>query len=220
MHKYSKHGFRNFIVCAGYKQEVIKDYFLKYRELNSEFTVDFEDDTISFHSKVVENWTVTVVNTGLTSMTGYRVFDAASRYLPESCTTFALTYGDGLTNADLGKELEFHREHGKVGTVLGIHPPARFGEMVIKNSEVVKFSEKKPLEASWISGGFFFFEKEFVSYLEANLELVLEEEPMKKLVEDKQLRVYQHEGFWACMDTQRDHDLLENLLMANQAPWI
>jgi glucose-1-phosphate cytidylyltransferase len=219
MSKYSQHGFRKFVVCAGYKAEVIKDYFLRYQEINSEFTVDMRDQSVTFHSKQTEDWSVTVAFTGAESMTGYRIHDATRRFLGDA-PTFAVTYGDGLTDVDLAAELAFHEAHGRTGTVLGIHPPARFGEILASDGLVSTFAEKKPLTASWISGGFFFFQNRFVKYVSNDEDLVLEEAPLRTLVEQKELMLFEHDGFWACMDTQRDHDLLDAMASSGDAPWL
>lgn len=219
MNKYSRHGFRNFVVCAGYKAEVIKDYFLNYRAINSDFTVDMKEDSVTFHSRHDEDWSVTVVDTGADSMTGYRIHNATKRFLGDS-KTFGVTYGDGLTDADLGRELQFHLDKGKIGTVLGIHPPARFGEIRAEEGVVQVFAEKKPLETSWISGGFFFFEAAFTKFVSDDPQLVLEEKPLENLVSQKELAIFEHDGFWACMDTQRDHDTLEKMVRNQSAPWL
>ncbi|MFF2275663.1 sugar phosphate nucleotidyltransferase [Agromyces sp. NPDC058126] len=218
MDTYAGFGFRRFVVCAGYKAEVIKDYFLNYQKIHSDFTVDMRRRTVTFHSNGVEDWSVTVADTGATTMTGYRVHDATDRFLAD-CDTFALTYGDGLTDANLGAELAFHRAHGKIGTVLGIHPPSRFGELKAKHDAVTTFAEKRPLANSWISGGFFFLDRRFTSYLSSDPDLVLEESPMRSLVADHELMMYRHEGFWACMDTQRDRDQLDALANGPNPPW-
>lgn len=219
MSSYAQHGFRRFIVCAGYKAEIIKAYFLNYQEIHSDFTVDMRERTVSFHSNGIEDWSVTVADTGELSMTGFRVSDAVTRFLGDA-ETFALTYGDGLSNVDLAAELAFHQGHGRIGTVLGIHPPARFGEIRAEDGQVTTFAEKKPLSTSWISGGFFFFNREFTSYVSKDPALVLEESPMNRLVAAGELMVYEHEGFWACMDTQRDHDQLSELAASQLAPWL
>lgn len=219
MTKYAAHGFRDFVICAGYKAEVIKTYFLNYQAINSDFTIDMRNDDIVFHQRNHEDWTVTVADTGAESMTGFRIFEATRRFLGDR-ETFALTYGDGVTDANLAEELAFHRAHGRIGTVLGTHPVARFGEIRESDSVVTTFSEKRPLEDTWISGGFFFFNRGFREYLSADEGLVLEESPLRSLVADEQLTMYRHDGFWACMDTQRDHDMLERLVESNQAPWL
>jgi glucose-1-phosphate cytidylyltransferase len=219
MSTYANHGFRRFVICAGYKAEVIKSYFLNYQEMHSDFTVDMRERSRVFHSNGIEDWSVTVADTGGTTMTGYRIHDAAERFLGDA-DTFALTYGDGLTNVDLAAELAFHQAHGRIGTVLGIHPPARFGEIRADDGLVTTFAEKKPLAASWISGGFFLFNRGFTDYVSADPSLVLEGSPMNRLVADKQLMVYEHEGFWACMDTQRDHDQLSAQAASANAPWL
>lgn len=218
MTKYAQHGFRNFVICAGYKAEVIKDYFLNYQAINSDFTVDMSSGLVSFHSKHHEDWSITVADTGADSMTGYRIFDATRRFLGDR-QTFGVTYGDGLTDADLGAELAFHQNSVRKGTVLGIHPPARFGEIIVDGDAVTTFAEKRPL-SGWISGGFFFFEREFCDYLSDNTQLVLEEQPLRDLVHDRELSLYQHDGFWACMDTQRDHDQIESMALSGSAPWL
>ncbi len=219
MSQYAKHGFREFVVCAGYKADVVKDYFLNYQAINSDFTVDMSQEKVEFHSRNHEDWKVTVADTGATSMTGYRIYEATRRFLGDR-KTFAVTYGDGLTDVNLAAELEFHLSQGRTGTVLGIHPPARFGELREDDGVVTTFAEKRPLATSWISGGFFFLNSEFTGYLEDRQDLVLEEEPLRKLVDDRQLSMFHHDGFWACMDTQRDHDMLEELVNGNKAPWL
>lgn len=219
MTKYARHGFRNFVICAGYKADTIKTYFLNYQAINSDFTIDMRHDEITFHQRNHEDWKVTVADTGAESMTGYRIHHATERFLGDS-PTFALTYGDGLTDADLAEELAFHAEHGLIGTVLGTHPVARFGEIRESDNVVTTFSEKRPLEDTWISGGFFFLNQGFRKYLSDEESLILEEGPLRSLVADEQLAMYRHDGFWACMDTQRDHDMLERLVETNAAPWM
>lgn len=219
MSTYAGYGFRRFVICAGYKAEVIKAYFLNYQEIHSDFTVDMRARSVAFHSNGIEDWSVTVADTGGTSMTGYRIHDAAARFLGDA-DTFALTYGDGLTDVNLAAELAFHHAHGRIGTVLGIHPPSRFGEIRATDGLVTTFAEKKPLATSWISGGFFFFDRKFTSYVSDDPALVLEESPMSRLVADEQLMLFEHEGFWSCMDTQRDHDQLSLLAASTNAPWL
>ncbi|NGX57763.1 MAG: Glucose-1-phosphate cytidylyltransferase [Chlamydiae bacterium] len=219
MRHYRKHGFRKFILCVGYKSHVIKDFFLNYSTLNSDFTIDLKTNQKTIHSAHYdEDWEVTLAYTGEQTMTGARVAIATKKYLGES-EHFAVTYGDGLTNADLRSEWEFHLEHKKIGTVLGVNPPSRFGEICLEGSEVVKFQEKPEFKQNWINGGYFFFRREFCSYLSEKEDCFLEMKPLVKLAEDGQLNLYQHSGFWSCMDTQRDRDRLEQLWKTGEAPW-
>ena len=219
MRYYSSFGFRRFVVCAGFKSEVIKGYFLNYHSMNSDFTVDLGSRDLTYHgAHHDEDWQVTVAYTGELTMTGGRIGRAAARYLGDA-EHFAVTYGDGLTNANLADEFEFHRRHGKIGTVLAINPPSRFGELVAEGDIISNFSEKPELVSSWINGGYFFFKREFTRYLTESADLVLEKEPLTGLAADGELTMYRHSDFWACMDTQRDHDELEQLWKSGRAPW-
>lgn len=220
MHSYRKHGFRKFILCTGFKSEVIKDYFLNYASLNSDFTVDLKTNHLTVHSiDHEEDWEVTVAYTGDKTMTGGRIAIAAEKYLGES-THAAVTYGDGLTNANLKHELLFHLDHKKIGTVLGVNPPSRFGEILLRGDEVIEFSEKPEFKEKWINGGFFFFHRDFFSrYLSKEENCILEGIPLVELAKNGQLNLFKHSGFWACMDTQRDRDYLNQLWNSGQAPW-
>jgi glucose-1-phosphate cytidylyltransferase len=220
MHLYHRHGFRKFILCAGFKSEVIKEYFLNYASLNSDFTVDLKKNHLTVHSiDHGEDWEVTVAYTGEQSMTGARIAIAAEKYLGNT-EHAAVTYGDGLTNANLRHEFEFHLSHGKIGTLLGVNPPSRFGEILLQENDVMEFSEKPEFKENWINGGFFFFKRDFFKkYLSKDPECILERTPLVKLAEDGQLSLYKHRGFWACMDTQRDRDHLQQLWSSGQAPW-
>ncbi|MCE5317038.1 MAG: glucose-1-phosphate cytidylyltransferase [Parachlamydia sp.] len=220
MHLYRRHGFRKFVLCSGFKSEVIKSYFLNYASMNSDFTVDLKTNNLTVHSiDHEEDWEVTVAYTGEATMTGGRVAIAAEKYLGNS-EHFAVTYGDGLSNVNLSAEFAFHSSHGRIGTVLGVNPPSRFGEILLDGDEVVEFSEKPEFKENWINGGFFFFRREFAAkYLSKEEGCVLEKGPLVKLAEDRQLNIYRHRGFWACMDTQRDRDQLNQLWNSGQAPW-
>jgi glucose-1-phosphate cytidylyltransferase len=220
MHLYRRHGFRKFILCSGFKSEVIKSYFLNYASMNSDFTVDLKTNNLTVHSiDHEEDWEVTVAYTGETTMTGARIAIAAEKYL--NSDHFAVTYGDGLSSVNLREEFAFHLAHNKLGTVLGINPPSRFGEIHLEGDEVAQFSEKPDFKENWINGGFFFFKREFVSkYLSKEEGCILEKRPLVALAEDRQLNIYRHKGFWACMDTQRDRDTLNQLWSSGKAPWI
>lgn len=220
MHVYRRHGFKKFVLCTGFKSEVIKDYFLNYTSRHSDFTVDLSSRDVSYHSvHHHEDWQVTVAYTGELTMTGGRLAIAAEKYLGDA-EHAAVTYGDGLTDANLKEEFEFHLSHGKLGTVLGVNPPSRFGEICLDGDTVAQFSEKPDFHEKWINGGYFFFKREFFGqYLKKEESCVLEKKPLVKLAEDKQLNLYKHQGFWACMDTQRDRDELNKLWQSGQAPW-
>lgn len=220
MHIYRSHGFKKFILCTGFKSEVIKSYFLNYASMNSDFTVDLKSNSLTVHSiDHEEDWEVTVAYTGELTMTGGRLARAAEKYLGNS-EHVAVTYGDGLTNANLSAEFDFHLSHGKMGTVLGVNPPSRFGEIRLEGDRVAEFAEKPEFVEKWINGGYFFFQREFFSkYLSKSEECVLEKAPLVKLAEDGQLNLYKHRDFWACMDTQRDRDQLNQLWLKGEAPW-
>lgn len=221
MRLYSGFGFKKFILCTGFKSEVIKSYFLNYSSLNSDFTVDLKSNHLTLHSSHHnEDWEVTVAFTGEESMTGARVAIAAEKYLGDAPHA-AVTYGDGLTNANLLQEFQFHLAHGKLGTVLGVNPPSRFGEIRLEGDNVKEFAEKPEFTQQWINGGFFFFKNEFFGkYLSKNVDCILERQPLVDLANDGQLNLFKHPGFWACMDTQRDRDHLNKLWESGQAPWI
>jgi len=219
MRLYARHGFRRFVVCTGFKSEVIKEYFLNYSALNSDFTVDIRTGKTTVHSVEHDNdWQVTVAYTGELTMTGGRIGRAAKKYLGDA-ENFGVTYGDGLTDADLTAEYEFHLNHGKIGTVLGVNPPSRFGELKLDGDMVAEFAEKPEFTNDWINGGFFFFRREFLQYLSEDENLILERTPLIHLARDKQLMLYKHRDFWQCMDTQRDREQLEKLWATGQAPW-
>jgi glucose-1-phosphate cytidylyltransferase len=219
MHTYANYGFKRFILCLGYKAEVIKSYFLNYAAMNSDFTVELKSDNVTVHSVDHEqDWQVTLASTGETTMTGARVARAAEKYLG-TATHFAVTYGDGLTDADLNAEFAFHLSHGKIGTVLGANPPSRFGQLKLDGDCVSTFDEKPEFGDEWINGGYFFFHRRFLPYLSTEEMCVLERAPLVKLANDGQLAMLRHNGFWACMDTQRDLDQLNQQWASGDAPW-
>ena len=219
LRKYSQHGFKRFVLCLGYKAEVIKSYFLNYASMNSDFTVELMTNNATVHSiDHDQDWKVTLAYTGELTMTGARVAKAASKYLGDA-QHFAVTYGDGLTDANLADEYEFHLREGRVGTLLGVNPPSRFGELKLDGAKVQQFSEKPDFHDQWINGGYFFFSRQFLSYLDADESCVLERQPLIRLAERGQLSMYQHRGFWACMDTQRDKEYLEKLWASGECPW-
>lgn len=219
MRGYARHGFRRFVLCLGYKAEVIKAYFLNYAYMNADFTVDLKKNSLTVHSiDHDQDWTVTLADTGELAMTGARVARAAEKYLGDA-PHFAVTYGDGLTDADLAEEFAFHVAEKRLGTILGVNPPSRFGELRVVGSSVQEFSEKPDFADSWINGGYFFFKRDFLRYLSADDACVLEREPLVELARDEELSVFKHRGFWACMDTQRDRENLEKIWSSGRAPW-
>ncbi len=219
MRSYSAHGFKRFVLCLGFRGDVIKEYFLDYSAINSDFTVSLDTNEVTVHSvDHDDDWVVTLAETGESTMTGARVAYAAAKYL-DSAEHFGVTYGDGLTDADLAAELDFHARHGGIGTILGVSPPSRFGQLRLNGEEVVEFAEKPEFAGTWINGGYFFFRRGFLSYLSADDSCVLEREPLMRLAADSELKVFRHEGFWFSMDTQRDREHLEAAWAAGQAPW-
>jgi glucose-1-phosphate cytidylyltransferase len=166
-----------------------------------------------------EDWEVTIAYTGEFTMTGARVAIAAEKYLL-SAENFAVTYGDGLTDVNLLEEYKFHLSHNKIGTVLGINPPSRFGELKISGNSVIEFEEKPEFIEKWINGGYFFFKRAFLSYLSKDASCILERSPLKNLALDNELSIFNHRGFWACIDTQRDLDNINNIWKSGNAPWV
>ena len=165
MRSYANHGFRRFVLCLGYKSDVIKSYFLNYASMNSDFTVKLPTNEVTIHSiDHDQDWDVTLAYTGELTMTGARVARAAERYLGDA-EHIAVTYGDGLTDADLGTELQFHLEQSRIGTVMGVNPPSRFGELKSDGEQVIKFDEKPRFGENWVNGGYFFFKRDFLKYL-------------------------------------------------------
>jgi glucose-1-phosphate cytidylyltransferase len=215
MQTYARFGHKDFYVALGYKSEVIKEYFLNYRMLNADFTVDLSSGFVSPHQVDSEDWRVTLVNTGNSSMTGGRVKRMQSFIGNETCM---LTYGDGLADIDLDALLSFHRSHGKMVTVSAVRPAARFGELELDGTRVTSFQEKPQLHEGWINGGYFVLEPEFFELIGGDSTL-LEREPLEQAAAMDQLRAWRHEGYWQCMDTKRDRDALEELWSSSKAPW-
>jgi glucose-1-phosphate cytidylyltransferase len=217
MKQYSYFGFNDFIICLGYKGEKIKEYFSHYYQNHSDMTIDLRNNgEIIVHKKVFEPWRVTLVDTGMSTMTGGRV-KRIKDYIGNN--TFMLTYGDGVSDINITKLLEFHRKHGKLATVTAVQPYGRFGSLdLAENSQVKGFQEKIQGDGRWINGGFFVMEPKVFDYIEGD-QTVLEKEPLEKLANDGQLMAYKHKGFWHCMDTLRDKNNLEQLWNSDQAPW-
>ena len=214
---FEKHNMQDFHLALGYKANFIKDYFLKYNSLNNDFSVNLKSGKIEFNDIIEENWNINLTDTGLNTMTGGRLLRLKESLKNEE--TFMLTYGDGVSNIDLTRLLEFHKSHGKIATVTAVRPPVRFGELIINDNKVEEFAEKPQAEKGWINGGFFVFNKEIFNYIE-NDSIMLEREPLEKLSKLGELMAYKHDDFWQCMDTIREKEILEGLLNSNSAPWL
>lgn len=214
---YAYYGFKDFVLCLGYRGNMIKDYFLNYGIMNTDLTLKLGSNEIKIHNQHQEkDWTITFAETGEEAQTGARV-KKIEKYIDEDL--FMLTYGDGVANIDVKELVEFHKSHGRIGTVTGVHPSSRFGELVIKNKQVVEFSEKPQIKEGFINGGFFVFNKKFFDYLKEDDNCYLEKEPLEKLALDKELMVYPHEDFWQCMDTYRELEILNDLWKSPAPPW-
>ena len=218
MDTFSFYGHKDFYIALGYKGEVIKDYFRNYSNLNKDFKINLESGDIQFirnDTLKKRDWNVTLVDTGLNSLTGRRV-KLMKPYLEDD--TFFLTYGDGLADINLDNLLKFHKSNAKILTISAVRPPARFGELEILNNMVTDFKEKPQLHQGWINGGYFVVEPSFFDHI-PNENIMLEREPLEKITSIKQLMAYKHNGFWQCMDTRRDKELLETLYKQDP-PWI
>lgn len=221
MKYYAHWGHNQFILCLGYKGQVIKDFFLNYEALTRDFTIKLgSSKSIAYHDQHDEqDWQVTLAETGLNAMTGARV-KRIKKYLAGD-ENFMLTYGDGLGNVDIDKLLQFHLSHGKIFTMTGVRPPSRFGELLSDSfGRVTEFNEKPQTSGGLISGGFFICRKEIFNYLDDSESLILEREPIDNLVKDGQVMVYEHNGFWHPMDTNRDYLYLNELCNKGEAPWV
>ena len=218
MKEYSHYGFNEFVICAGYKQQIIKEYFNNYYLYNSDVTFDFSDggNKIRYEHISIEPWKVTVVDTGLNTMTGGRI-KRIRDYVEDD--TFMLTYGDGVSDIDLKKELEFHKKHGKLATVASVSVHQQFGVISsARGGRVTSFREKSDKDMLVINGGYMILEPGVFDLIEGD-DTVWERGPMEKLVEMGELMNYHHEGYWQCMDTRREREVLEGLWETGRAPW-
>jgi len=211
---YSAYGINDFIICCGYKGYIIKEYFANYFLHMSDVTFDMQTNTMQVHQQYSEPWKVTLVNTGLTTMTGGRL-KRVREYIKDE--TFCFTYGDGIADIDVSKLIEFHRAQNTLATVTGIQTLGRFGALEIKGSRVAKFKEK-PDDGTWVSGGFFVLEPQVINLIKDD-STIWEKEPLERLSQEGNLSVYRHSGFWAAMDTLRDKRYLESLWNGGDAPW-
>lgn len=216
MKGYSAYGFNDFVICCGYKQYVIKEYFAEYYLHNCDVTFDFNgDNKMIVHSNYSEPWRVTLVDTGLTTMTGGRI-KRVREYLEED--TFMLTYGDGVSNINIMELLEFHKSHGKIGTMSAVQPEGRFGVLDLEGNRIVNFREKSRDDSGWVNCGFMVMEPSIFEYIGGD-DTIFEKEPLEDISTRGELMCYRHSGFWQCMDTLRDREKLEKMWSDGNAPW-
>lgn len=218
MKTYSYYGYNDFILCLGYKGSMIKEYFFHYHVLMNDFTIKLNSERqIDFHNKFgEENWRVTLVDTGLNTLKGARI-KKIEPYIDGN--NFLLTYGDGVADVKIDKLIEYHKQHGKIGTLSGVRPPSRFGDLVVKDGLVFNFSEKPQASAGLINGGYFVLNRKIFEYLSTDDNCDFENGALEKLAEENQLMVYEHKGSWECMDTLRETEHLNELWNTNKAFW-
>jgi glucose-1-phosphate cytidylyltransferase len=214
---YAHYGFNSFVLCLGYKGKMIKEYFLNYEVMENDITLELGGKKIQVHGPSGESdWRITFADTGQEAQTGARV-KRVQKYISDDL--FMLTYGDAVADINPAKLLEFHRAHGKIGTITGIHPSSRFGELIVRQARVMQFTEKPQVKEGYVNGGFFVFNRRFFEYLTADEGCYLEREPLERLAADGELMVYRHEGFWQCMDTYRELTILNELWERGMPPW-
>lgn len=215
---YSHYGINEFIICCGYKGYVIKEYFANYFRHNSDLTVDLKNNSIEVLCNNAEPWKVTLIDTGLETMTGGRI-KRVQEYVGNE--PFMLTYGDGVADIDINELVKFHQQHGKIATMTSVLPEGRFGSLLIDGeNNVLSFKEKPRGDGSWINGGFFVCQPEVFDYIKGGDSTIFEKEPLEDLAKDKQLLTYKHYGFWKPMDALRDKIQLEEMIEKGTAPWI
>jgi glucose-1-phosphate cytidylyltransferase len=215
MKGYSAHGINDFVICAGYKGYVIKEYFANYFLHMSDVTFDMKENRMEVHQRRSEPWRVTIVDTGDATMTGGRL-KRVRDYVGNE--TFCFTYGDGVGNVDITESIALHRREGRQGTLTGVQPPGRFGAVEVEGTRIKSFQEKPDGDGSWINGGFFVLEPSVIDLVE-NDATIWERKPLEALASSGQLSIYKHQGFWQPMDTLRDKQLLEELWASGKAPW-
>ncbi len=212
---YSHYGFDDFVICLGYKGYMIKEWFANYFLHNADVTIKLKENKVLTHKSKSEEWTVSLIDTGLHTMTGGRV-KKVKDYLDGE--TFMMTYGDGVGSVDIKKVLEFHKSHGKLATMTAVQPPGRFGLIETKEDRVMTFAEKPTGEGAWVNGGFFVLEPEVLKYIKDD-DTIWERKSLEALAAEGELMAYKHRGFWKPMDTLRDKRELETLWESKKAPW-
>ncbi len=213
---YSSHGVNDFVICCGYKGYIIKEYFANYFLHMSDVTFDMKSNEMEVHNKKAEPWRITLVDTGEETLTGGRLRRVANYVRGDN--SFCFTYGDGVSNIDISKQLKFHSMHGKLATVTAVQPPGRYGALLRNGTSVSGFQEKPPGDGAWINGGFFILNPNVIEYIENDL-VPWEGKPLEAIAADGQLECYEHRGFWQPMDTLRDKAYLEELWSSGKAPW-
>lgn len=215
---YAYYGFKDFVICLGYKGDMIKEYFLNYGIMNNDFTIDManEGNLEIYNNKETEDWRITLADTGEDSQTGARV-KKIEKYIDGD--TFMLTYGDGVARIDIKDLLQFHQNHGKTGTMTGVHPSSRFGEFSVENNKITRFSEKPQTTADLINGGFFVFNTDFFDYLSEDEDCIMEQDPLENLATDGGLMLYHNKDFWQCVDTYRELEHLNEYWKGKNPPW-
>ena len=217
MKRYNKFNIKDFIIALGYKGEYIKDYFYNYNIRNNNFSIDLGLSKTKFLNNKSENWKIDLIDTGLNTMTGGRLLRLKPQL--ENEQMFMLTYGDGLSNINIDELVDFHKSHGKIGTMSVVKPTMKFGEVFLDSDGLVKkFQEKPELNTGWINGGFFVFSPKIFDYIEDD-STMLERDPLENLVSDNELMAFQHNGFWQCMDTMKEKQLLNSVWESGDAPW-
>jgi glucose-1-phosphate cytidylyltransferase len=216
MKSYSSFGYKDFVICTGYKGEQIKEFFKEYETLQSDFTINFaRSRELKIYPEASKlDWSVTISNTGISTPTGGRILKV-KKYLENE--TFLCTYGDGLSDINIKSLIDFHKSHGKIATISCIRPPSRFGRLEIDSNFEVKFFKEKPIISDWVNGGFFVFESSIFQYLSEGEPL--EDYTLPRLIDDSQLMAFCHEGYWQSMDTYREMLLLNKIWDSGQAPW-
>ena len=213
---YAHFGVSEFIICLGYKGYLIKEYFANYYLHTADVTIDTSDNTMEVHRANAENWRITLIDTGIHTMTGGRLRRVAEFVAEDEC--FAFTYGDGVANIDIQAELNFHQAHGCLATVAGVNPPGRFGVLDISDDNVVGFREKVVADDNWINGGFFILSPKVIGFIKDD-DTIWEQEPLGNLAKLGQLKVYKHHGYWQPMDMLREKRILNQLWDTGAAPW-
>ncbi|WP_028585949.1 glucose-1-phosphate cytidylyltransferase [Desulfogranum mediterraneum] len=214
---YSAYGLNEFVICCGYKGEMLKEYFANYYLNKSDLTFDMKNNEMKIHNSKAENWKVTLVDTGLNTMTGGRL-KRVREYIGDE--TFCLTYGDGVSNVNISELIRYHRENRTLATLTAVQPPGRFGTIVLREGQNVieLFKEKEKGDGAWINGGFFVLEPAVIDYIKGD-DISWEKEPLSAIASERQLTAYRHEGFWQPMDTLRDKMYLEELWESSNPPW-
>ncbi|MRV75815.1 glucose-1-phosphate cytidylyltransferase [Duganella sp. FT92W] len=214
---YSQHGINDFVICCGYKGYIIKEFFANYFLHTSDVTFDLQQNSMEVHERHAEPWKVTLVDTGESTQTGGRL--RRVRQHVEKDEAFCFTYGDGVSDIDIGASIRFHQQHGKLATMTAVQPPGRFGALELDGTRISAFKEKPQGDGNWVNGGYFVLSPKVIDYIGEEDSAVWEKEPLERLANDGQLHAFHHDGFWQPMDTLRDRVLLEDLWASGKAPW-